>query len=189
MTGFCCLPACLAPACLNTTPRHPCLSYPHCLPADEADWNIVRKGWEAHVLGEAPHYFKDATTAVKTLRVSVVLIVLRDLGFLAPCLAPGLNPAPPRPALCRPAPQNDEGDKPVSDQWLDPFVIVGEDNNPVGTIQDGEANVAGWGCRVSHIQKAWRRAITRWAQSRTMHGWPPGPCSMPQPLDPAPPPN
>jgi len=39
-------------------------------PADEADWNIVKKGWEAHVLGEAPHYFKDALTAVKTLRVS-----------------------------------------------------------------------------------------------------------------------
>lgn len=38
--------------------------------ADEADWNIVKKGWEAHVLGEAPHYFKDALTAVKTLRVS-----------------------------------------------------------------------------------------------------------------------
>lgn len=40
-----------------------------CFPADEADWNIVKKGWEAHVLGEAPHYFKDALTAVKTLRV------------------------------------------------------------------------------------------------------------------------
>ncbi len=26
----------------------------------------------------------------------------------------------------------------MSDQWLDPFVIVGEDNNPVGTVQDGE---------------------------------------------------
>ena len=30
----------------------------------------MKKGWEAHVLGEAPHTFKDATTAVTTLRVS-----------------------------------------------------------------------------------------------------------------------
>uniref|UniRef100_A0A061R7T5 phosphoglycerate mutase (2,3-diphosphoglycerate-independent) n=1 Tax=Tetraselmis sp. GSL018 TaxID=582737 RepID=A0A061R7T5_9CHLO len=36
----------------------------------EADWNIVRKGWEAHVLGEAPHKFTDAEDAVKTLRGS-----------------------------------------------------------------------------------------------------------------------
>ncbi|PSC70092.1 2,3-bisphosphoglycerate-independent phosphoglycerate mutase [Micractinium conductrix] len=70
----------------------------------EADWNIVKKGWEAHVLGEAPHYFKDALTAIKTLR-------------------------------------KDDSDKPVSDQWLDPFVIVGEDNTPVGTVQDGDAVV------------------------------------------------
>ncbi len=38
--------------------------------ADEADWNIVKKGWYAHVLGEAPNTFKDALTAVKTLRAS-----------------------------------------------------------------------------------------------------------------------
>lgn len=38
-------------------------------------------------------------------------------------------------SLC---PQKDDSEKPVSDQWLDPFVIVGEDNNPVGTVQDGE---------------------------------------------------
>lgn len=36
-------------------------------------------------------------------------------------------------------PQKEDSDKPVSDQWLDAFVIVGEDNNPVGTVQDGEA--------------------------------------------------
>ena len=35
------------------------------------------------------------------------------------------------------SPQKDDSEKPVSDQWLDPFVIVGEDNNPVGTVQDG----------------------------------------------------
>jgi len=36
----------------------------------EADWNIVKKGWDAHVLGKAPNKFTDAVTAVKTLRGS-----------------------------------------------------------------------------------------------------------------------
>ncbi len=35
----------------------------------QADWNIVKRGWEAHVLGKAPNTFKDAVTAIKTLRV------------------------------------------------------------------------------------------------------------------------
>ena len=35
----------------------------------EADWSIVEKGWNAHVLGEAPNKFKDAKTAVVELRV------------------------------------------------------------------------------------------------------------------------
>lgn len=34
----------------------------------EADWGIVEKGWKAHVLGDAPHKFEDAVTAIKTLR-------------------------------------------------------------------------------------------------------------------------
>jgi len=34
----------------------------------EADWNIVKRGWDAHVLGEAPNKFTDAATAIKTLR-------------------------------------------------------------------------------------------------------------------------
>lgn len=70
----------------------------------EADWAIVEKGYKAHVLGEAPHKFKDAKTAVKTLRAG-------------------------------------KKDKPVSDQWLDPFVIVDENDKPVGTIEDGDAVV------------------------------------------------
>lgn len=69
----------------------------------EADWNIVKRGWEAHVLGTAPHYFPDAATAVKTLR----------------------------------GPE----DRPVSDQNIDPFVIVDADNKPVGTVEDGDAVV------------------------------------------------
>jgi 2,3-bisphosphoglycerate-independent phosphoglycerate mutase len=70
----------------------------------EADWNIVKRGWDAHVLGEAPHKFKDAETAIKTLR-------------------------------------NDAGEKPVSDQWLEPFVIVDDSGVPVGTVEDGDAVV------------------------------------------------
>ena len=35
----------------------------------QADWDMVKRGWDAHVLGVAPHSFKDALTAVKTLRV------------------------------------------------------------------------------------------------------------------------
>lgn len=70
----------------------------------EADWNIVKRGWDAHVLGKAPHKFKDAETAIKTLR-------------------------------------NDAGEKPVSDQWLEPFVIVDDIGAPVGTVQDGDAVV------------------------------------------------
>ena len=34
----------------------------------EADWSIVERGWRAHVLGEAPHTFTDAATAIDTLR-------------------------------------------------------------------------------------------------------------------------
>jgi hypothetical protein len=41
----------------------------------QADWSIVKRGWDAHVLGKAPHTFKDALTAVKTLRVSDYLLI------------------------------------------------------------------------------------------------------------------
>lgn len=34
----------------------------------EADWDIVKRGWQAHVLGKAPHTFTDPVQAVKTLR-------------------------------------------------------------------------------------------------------------------------
>ena len=40
----------------------------------QADWNIVKNGWDAHVLGKAPHKFKDAVTAVKELRVSFTFV-------------------------------------------------------------------------------------------------------------------
>ncbi|WCJ27899.1 Phosphoglycerate mutase 2 3-bisphosphoglycerate-independent [Euphorbia peplus] len=34
----------------------------------ENDWSVVKRGWDAQVLGEAPYKFKDAVEAVKTLR-------------------------------------------------------------------------------------------------------------------------
>lgn len=34
----------------------------------EADWTIVQRGWNAHVLGEAPHKFPSAMEAIKTLK-------------------------------------------------------------------------------------------------------------------------
>lgn len=38
--------------------------------AAQADWDIVKRGWDAHVLGKAPHTFTDPVKAIKTLRVS-----------------------------------------------------------------------------------------------------------------------
>ena len=102
----------------------------------EADWKIVERGWKAHVLGEAPHTFKDAKTAVQTLRGS--------------------------------------GDDAVSDQWLDPFVIVDDAGVPVGTIEDGDAVVLTnfRADRVIEISKAFEYADftafdrTRWPKTR-----------------------
>lgn len=35
----------------------------------QADWNIVKRGWDAHVLGKAPFKFTDPVEAIKSLRV------------------------------------------------------------------------------------------------------------------------
>ena len=32
------------------------------------DWDVVKRGWDAQVLGEAPYKFRSAVEAVKTLR-------------------------------------------------------------------------------------------------------------------------
>lgn len=65
-----------------------------------ADWDIVKRGWEAHVLGIG-RKFKSATEAINTYYA--------------------------------------ESDK--IDQYLDPFVIVDENEKPIGTIEDGDAVV------------------------------------------------
>lgn len=66
----------------------------------QADWSIVERGWQAHILGEAPDTFTDAVDAVKAQRT-----------------------------------KSGDPEKPVSDQFLDPFVIVDSSGAPVGPVQ------------------------------------------------------
>ncbi len=66
-----------------------------------ADWEIVKRGWDAHVLGRG-RFFRSASEAVATLYAE---------------------------------------DPEVTDQYLDPFVIVDEQGQPVGPIRDGDAVV------------------------------------------------
>jgi 2,3-bisphosphoglycerate-independent phosphoglycerate mutase len=81
----------------------------------DADWDIVKRGWEAHVLGIG-RKFKSATEAINTYYA--------------------------------------ESDK--IDQYLAPFVIVDENEKPIGTIEDGDAVVVFnfRGDRVIEISKA-----------------------------------
>lgn len=64
-----------------------------------ADWNIVRRGWEAHVQGKG-RAFRTAEEAVETYYAE---------------------------------------DPEITDQYMDAFVIVTGDGEPVGRIQDGDA--------------------------------------------------
>lgn len=66
----------------------------------QADWDIVERGWQAHILGEAPDTFTDAVDAIKAQRS-----------------------------------KNGDPENPVSDQFLDPFVIVDAAGSPVGAVQ------------------------------------------------------
>jgi 2,3-bisphosphoglycerate-independent phosphoglycerate mutase len=66
-----------------------------------ADWNIVKRGWDAHVLGKGRR-FQSAEEAVRTFY---------------------------------------NEDPNVTDQYLDAFVIVDTEANPVGRIGDGDAVV------------------------------------------------
>ena len=66
----------------------------------ENDWDMVARGWDMMVNGEADYFFKDANEAIATLR--------------------RLTPD-------------------VQDQYLPPFVIVDDDDKPVGKIEKGDA--------------------------------------------------
>jgi 2,3-bisphosphoglycerate-independent phosphoglycerate mutase len=64
-----------------------------------ADWRIVQRGWECHVMGKG-RAFLSASEAIKALY---------------------------------------KEDAAITDQYLDPFVIVDRRGKPVGPIQDGDA--------------------------------------------------
>lgn len=66
----------------------------------ENDWNVVARGWDAMVNGEADYYFKSANEAILTLR--------------------RINPT-------------------VQDQYLPTFVIVDDNEKPVGKVEKGDA--------------------------------------------------
>lgn len=66
-----------------------------------ADWQIVKKGWDAHVLGIG-RKFKSAVQSVETFYAE---------------------------------------DENIIDQYLDSFVIVDENEKPIGTIEDGDSVV------------------------------------------------
>ena len=66
----------------------------------ENDWQMVARGWDAMVNGEADYYFKSATEAINMLR------------------------------------RIEAGEQ---DQYLPPFVIVDENEQPVGTVKKGDA--------------------------------------------------
>jgi len=64
-----------------------------------ADWDMVKRGWETHVLGKG-RAFRSAEEAIRTFYAE--------------------NPD-------------------ITDQYIDPFVIVDEDGRPVGPIKDGDS--------------------------------------------------
>ena len=64
-----------------------------------ADWSIVKRGWEAHVFGKA-RPFRSAEEAVRTFY---------------------------------------DEDPGITDQYLDAFVVVDPEGNPVGPVIDGDA--------------------------------------------------
>lgn len=64
-----------------------------------ADWNIVKRGWDAHVRGIG-RYFRSTEEAIRTFY---------------------------------------KEDPTITDQYLDPFVIVDENGEPVGRIVDGDS--------------------------------------------------
>ncbi len=51
----------------NRQPTHQLHPSPLLRPL-QSDWRVVQRGYYAHVLGEAPHYFQDPVEAVRTLK-------------------------------------------------------------------------------------------------------------------------
>jgi hypothetical protein len=49
----------------------------------QADWNIVKRGWDAHVLGKAPFKFTDPVEAIRSLRVRRLPALLMAQGRIS----------------------------------------------------------------------------------------------------------
>lgn len=60
LTGVRCSAAALPNSCIQFSPAAP--------RRVQSDWRVVQRGYYAHVLGEAPHYFQDPVEAVRTLK-------------------------------------------------------------------------------------------------------------------------
>ncbi len=89
------------------------------------------------MLGEAPNHFKDPVEAIQALKVPSLLSrgVFFSISQVAlGTLGTGYTSHELR-GLCDPQKPKEAGGKPVSDQWIPPFVIVDEEDRPVGPIQ------------------------------------------------------
>ena len=95
----------------------------------EADWAMVRRGWAAHVLGQAEHSFSECVPA-------------RTVARAAPSRA---APHSERPVAARSpvtaVTELRKAQAKPNDQYLPSFVITGEDGQPCGAVADGDAFV------------------------------------------------
>eukprot|EP01025_Chloroclados_australasicus_P065518 TRINITY_DN8926_c0_g2_i1.p1 TRINITY_DN8926_c0_g2~~TRINITY_DN8926_c0_g2_i1.p1 ORF type:complete len:458 (-),score=88.04 TRINITY_DN8926_c0_g2_i1:188-1516(-) len=109
----------------------------------EADWNIVKRGWYAHVLGEAENgnNFGGGRMRVTMDRYEADWNIVKR-GWYAHVLGEaenGNNFKDPVEAVKALRAKSGNPEKPVSDQFLESFVIVGDDDKPVGTVEDGDS--------------------------------------------------
>jgi len=84
----------------------------------EADWPMVQRGWQAHVLGKAEHTFTECVCVRARVRART------------------------HPSPCSPVRAVTELRKLTpNDQYLPSFAIAGADGQPCGTVEDGDAVV------------------------------------------------
>lgn len=130
----------------------------------QSDWKIVKRGYDAHILGEADQKFKDPIEGLKKLKVCFIDITFREFSpthqlkrhlniYDNDRSMSYVNQLPKcwhndyvkegrdvnlygNSAIMQ---ASKDGGKPVSDQLLPPFVIVDDSDKPVGAVQDGDA--------------------------------------------------
>ena len=145
----------------------------------------MKRGYYAHVLGEADNHFKDPVEALKVLKVCKQLpqllpeLVLPARPRAATCGMPALptvllrcqvqrasskrgllNALNPRETdmLLWLLLQKPKNGKPVSDQWVPAFVITDDDGQPNGAIQVRSRDVIckTLSCRNGTAWNAWQ---------------------------------